>query len=115
MPLHFRLYICVHSQGDEFIIEAVSIGQVRRVRIGHDGRGGGCGWFLDKVVVREEGQAESEAVEFPCNRLVMVCFNYLFVFLLLEMIISQLVIVQYLFTDSDGLTVMRMMARLFRS
>ncbi|XP_030643524.1 lipoxygenase homology domain-containing protein 1 [Chanos chanos] len=56
------------SNADEFIIEAVSIGQVRRVQIGHDGRGGGCGWFLDKVVVREEGQAESEAVEFPCNR-----------------------------------------------
>ncbi|CAL8249227.1 unnamed protein product [Merluccius merluccius] len=53
---------------DEFIVEAVSIGQVQRVRIGHDGRGGGCGWFLDKVLVREEGQAETQAVEFPCNR-----------------------------------------------
>ncbi|KAM4615981.1 lipoxygenase homology domain-containing protein 1 [Polymixia lowei] len=53
---------------DEFIIEAVAIGQVRRVRIGHDGRGGGCGWFLDKVIVREEGQAEASAVQFPCNR-----------------------------------------------
>ncbi|KAM6965464.1 lipoxygenase homology domain-containing protein 1 [Aplochiton taeniatus] len=53
---------------DEFIIEAVSIGQVRRVRIGHDGRGGGCGWFLDKVAVREEGMAESQSAEFPCNR-----------------------------------------------
>ncbi|KAJ3604053.1 hypothetical protein NHX12_028794 [Muraenolepis orangiensis] len=53
---------------DEFIIEAVCLGQVQRVRIGHDGRGGGCGWFLDKVLVREEGQAESQAVEFPCNR-----------------------------------------------
>lgn len=73
---NLRHYICVHSQGDEFIIEAVSIGQVRRVRIGHDGRGGGCGWFLDKVVVREEGQAESEAVEFPCNRLVFIFFIY---------------------------------------
>lgn len=68
MSLHCRHCICVSSQGDEFIVEAVSIGQVRRVRIGHDGRGGGCGWFLDKVVVREEGQAEFEAVEFPCNR-----------------------------------------------
>uniref|UniRef100_A0A8C1ZDH5 Lipoxygenase homology domains 1b n=1 Tax=Cyprinus carpio TaxID=7962 RepID=A0A8C1ZDH5_CYPCA len=56
------------GNADEFIIEAVSIGQVRRVRIGHDGHGGGCGWFVDKVVVREEGQAESQAVEFPCNR-----------------------------------------------
>uniref|UniRef100_A0A3Q1CF52 Lipoxygenase homology PLAT domains 1b n=1 Tax=Amphiprion ocellaris TaxID=80972 RepID=A0A3Q1CF52_AMPOC len=53
---------------DEFIIEAVNIGQVHRVRIGHDGKGGGCGWFLDKVIVREEGQAEAHAVEFPCNR-----------------------------------------------
>uniref|UniRef100_A0A672Z7J4 Lipoxygenase homology domains 1b n=1 Tax=Sphaeramia orbicularis TaxID=375764 RepID=A0A672Z7J4_9TELE len=53
---------------DEFIIEAVSIGKIRRLRIGHDGKGGGCGWFLDKVMVREEGQAEAHAVEFPCNR-----------------------------------------------
>uniref|UniRef100_A0A8C6URX6 Lipoxygenase homology domains 1b n=1 Tax=Neogobius melanostomus TaxID=47308 RepID=A0A8C6URX6_9GOBI len=53
---------------DEFIIEAVSLGRVRRVRIGHNGKGGGCGWFLDKVIVREEGQAEANAVEFPCNR-----------------------------------------------
>uniref|UniRef100_A0A3Q3FUX6 Lipoxygenase homology PLAT domains 1b n=1 Tax=Labrus bergylta TaxID=56723 RepID=A0A3Q3FUX6_9LABR len=53
---------------DEFLVEAVAIGQVCRVRIGHDGKGGGCGWFLDKVVVREDGQAEAQAVEFPCNR-----------------------------------------------
>ncbi|KAJ8261234.1 hypothetical protein COCON_G00169570 [Conger conger] len=56
------------GNADEFLIEAVSLGQVYRVRIGHDGRGGGCGWFLDKVVVREEGQPESQAVEFPCYR-----------------------------------------------
>uniref|UniRef100_A0A674DFU0 Lipoxygenase homology PLAT domains 1 n=1 Tax=Salmo trutta TaxID=8032 RepID=A0A674DFU0_SALTR len=56
------------GNADEFLIEAVSLGQVRRVRIGHDGRGGGCGWFLDKVLVREEGQPESAAIEFPCNR-----------------------------------------------
>lgn len=55
-------------QHDEFLIEAVSLGQVRRVRVGHDGRGGGCGWFLDKVMVREEGQPESVAIEFPCSR-----------------------------------------------
>uniref|UniRef100_A0AAV2IX71 PLAT domain-containing protein n=1 Tax=Knipowitschia caucasica TaxID=637954 RepID=A0AAV2IX71_KNICA len=42
---------------DEFLIEAVTLGQVRRVRVGHDGRGGGCGWFLDKVsgLGRNEG------------------------------------------------------------
>ncbi|XP_028314075.1 lipoxygenase homology domain-containing protein 1 isoform X3 [Gouania willdenowi] len=53
---------------DEFIIEAVNIGRIRRVRIGHNGKGGGCGWFLDKVLVREEGQAEIQAYEFPCGR-----------------------------------------------
>uniref|UniRef100_A0A3B3XW86 PLAT domain-containing protein n=1 Tax=Poecilia mexicana TaxID=48701 RepID=A0A3B3XW86_9TELE len=51
---------------DEFLIESVFLGQVRRVRVGHDGRGGGCGWYLDKVLVREEGQPESSATEFPC-------------------------------------------------
>lgn len=56
------------AQADEFVIEAVSLGTLRRVRIGHDGRGGGCGWFLDKVLIREEGQPESTNVEFPCNR-----------------------------------------------
>ncbi|XP_076139289.1 lipoxygenase homology domain-containing protein 1-like [Alosa pseudoharengus] len=56
------------GNADEFMVEAVSLGQIRRIRIGHDGRGGGCGWFVDKVLVREEGQPESSAVEFPCNR-----------------------------------------------
>ncbi|XP_023678721.2 lipoxygenase homology domain-containing protein 1 isoform X1 [Paramormyrops kingsleyae] len=56
------------GNADEFLIEAVFLGQVRRVLIGHDGRGGGCGWFLDKVLAREEGQPETLAVEFPCNR-----------------------------------------------
>ena len=61
--MHMSLY-----QADEFLIEAVSLGTIRRVRIGHDGRGGGCGWFLDKVMVREEGQPEASSVEFPCYR-----------------------------------------------
>ncbi|KAF7660325.1 hypothetical protein LDENG_00284760 [Lucifuga dentata] len=43
---------------DEFIIESVFLGQLSRIRVGHDGRGGGCGWFLDKVLVREDGQPE---------------------------------------------------------
>ncbi|XP_059845764.1 lipoxygenase homology domain-containing protein 1 [Hypanus sabinus] len=56
------------GNADEFVIEAVSLKKVMRVRIGHDGRGGSCGWFLDKVVVKEEGAPESQAVEFPCYR-----------------------------------------------
>lgn len=67
--------IFLSFQLDEFIIEAVAIGKIRRVRIGHDGKGGGCGWFLDKVIVREEGEAEAHAVEFPCNRCITLIVN----------------------------------------
>lgn len=67
--------IFLSFQMDEFIIEAVNLGQIRRVRIGHDGKGGGCGWFLDKVIVREEGQAEAQAIEFPCNRCLHLNMN----------------------------------------
>ncbi|XP_062409544.1 lipoxygenase homology domain-containing protein 1-like [Sardina pilchardus] len=56
------------ANADEFLVEAVTLGQVRRVRVGHDGRGGGCGWFVDKVLIREEGQPEASAVDFPCYR-----------------------------------------------
>lgn len=61
-------FLSVLRQHDEFLIESVTLGRVRRVRVGHDGRGGGCGWFLDKVMVREEGQPESLATVFPCFR-----------------------------------------------
>ncbi|XP_004408596.1 PREDICTED: lipoxygenase homology domain-containing protein 1 isoform X1 [Odobenus rosmarus divergens] len=56
------------GSADEFTIESVTIRKVRRVRIRHDGRGGGSGWFLERVLVREEGQPESDNVEFPCLR-----------------------------------------------
>lgn len=51
--------------------------KVRRVRIRHTGIGGGSGWFLDRVLVREEGQPESDNVEFPCLRYVgPACFEF---------------------------------------
>ncbi|XP_044096927.1 lipoxygenase homology domain-containing protein 1 isoform X1 [Neovison vison] len=56
------------GNADEFTIEAVTMRKVRRVRIRHDGKGGGSGWFLERVLVREEGQPESDNVEFPCLR-----------------------------------------------
>lgn len=52
---------------DEFIIEAVSLQQISKIRIGHDSAGAGSGWFLDKVIVSEVGKKDSEIV-FPCNR-----------------------------------------------
>uniref|UniRef100_A0A7N5JZM6 Lipoxygenase homology PLAT domains 1 n=1 Tax=Ailuropoda melanoleuca TaxID=9646 RepID=A0A7N5JZM6_AILME len=53
---------------DEFTIESVTVRKVRRVRIRHDGKGSGSGWFLERVLVREEGQPESDNVGFPCLR-----------------------------------------------
>ncbi|KAG5195720.1 hypothetical protein JEQ12_012015 [Ovis aries] len=56
------------GNADEFTIESVTMRKVRRVRIRHDGKGSGSGWFLERVLVREEGQPESDNVEFPCFR-----------------------------------------------
>ncbi|KAL2778057.1 lipoxygenase homology domain-containing protein 1 isoform 6 [Daubentonia madagascariensis] len=56
------------GNADEFTIESVTMRKVRRVRIRHDGKGSGSGWYLDRVLVREEGQPESDNVEFPCLR-----------------------------------------------
>ncbi|XP_076450682.1 LOW QUALITY PROTEIN: lipoxygenase homology domain-containing protein 1-like [Babylonia areolata] len=55
------------GQVDEFEIEAVTLMKLRKIRIGHDGRGSGAGWFLDKVVVRQMDTDKYDA-EFVCNR-----------------------------------------------
>nr|KAI8760088.1 lipoxygenase homology domain-containing protein 1-like [Biomphalaria glabrata] len=52
---------------DEFEIEAVSLSKLRKIRIGHDGKGIGSGWFLDKVVVIPKDDKQGE-VTFNCNR-----------------------------------------------
>lgn len=51
--------------------------KVRRVRIRHDGKGSGSGWYLDRVLVREEGQPESDNVEFPCLRYIHPLSSFL--------------------------------------
>ncbi|XP_046284400.1 lipoxygenase homology domain-containing protein 1 isoform X1 [Marmota monax] len=56
------------GSADEFTIESVTMRKVRRVRIRHDGKGPGSGWYLERVLLREEGQPESDNVEFPCLR-----------------------------------------------
>ncbi|KAI5280037.1 Lipoxygenase-likey Domain-Containing Protein 1 [Manis pentadactyla] len=56
------------GNADEFTIESVTMRKVRRVRIRHDGKGVGSGWFLERVLLREEGQPESDNMEFPCLR-----------------------------------------------
>ncbi|GFN87702.1 hypothetical protein PoB_001420800 [Plakobranchus ocellatus] len=56
---------------DEFEIEAVTLHKLRKIRIGHDGKGAGAGWFLDKVVVTPLDARDREKqgeMTFTCNR-----------------------------------------------
>lgn len=58
-----------HFQIDTFVFEAVSLQELRKLVIGHDGQGHGAGWFLDKVIVKElEGENSGKEFIFPCNR-----------------------------------------------
>ncbi|XP_013416715.1 lipoxygenase homology domain-containing protein 1 isoform X2 [Lingula anatina] len=52
---------------DEFIVKAVTLKKLSKIRIGHDGSQAGDGWFLDKVVVKQEGSDKYDTV-FECNR-----------------------------------------------
>ena len=36
---------------DTFRLEAINLGELVKLRIGHDNRGVGPGWFLEKVTV----------------------------------------------------------------
>ncbi|KAM6375920.1 LOW QUALITY PROTEIN: oxygen-regulated protein 1 [Alca torda] len=57
-----------HGQMDIFCIKAVSLGDLEKVLISHDGAGPGSGWFLDKIVIKHKEGKEAQEVVFPCNR-----------------------------------------------
>ena len=61
---------------DEFLIEAVSLKALEKVRVGHDSTGPGSGWFLDKVVIKDPEDSAKEYV-FPCSRFAIVCLRAL--------------------------------------
>ncbi|XP_077976546.1 lipoxygenase homology domain-containing protein 1-like isoform X1 [Styela clava] len=59
------------KQTDTFVIEMDDIGDtIEKLRIGHDGKGWGAGWHLDKVQVRRllEGDKGHETYLFNCGR-----------------------------------------------
>ena len=56
-----------HSQVDKFIVEAVNLKELKKIRIGHDGKNPGAGWFLDKIVIHPENEP-NKATVFECNR-----------------------------------------------
>ena len=63
---------------DEFLIEAVSLKSLEKVRVGHDSSGPGSGWFLDKVVIKDPEDNTKEYV-FPCNRFGIIINSFLFI------------------------------------
>ncbi|KAG2458082.1 LOXH1 protein, partial [Polypterus senegalus] len=60
-PIKFR-----KGQTDIFPLEAVHLGYLEKVVIGHDGLGAGNGWFLEKVVVIDT--LKDIEYTFSCNR-----------------------------------------------
>ncbi len=54
------------GQCDEFSIAAVDLGQLEKIRIGHDNSGAAPGWFLERVEV--EHPETLTAWTFPCDK-----------------------------------------------
>ncbi|XP_035999806.1 lipoxygenase homology domain-containing protein 1 isoform X2 [Fundulus heteroclitus] len=51
---------------NEFTVEAVDLGDLEKLRIGHDNSGGSSGWFLDWVEV--DAPSQGQRLRFPCGR-----------------------------------------------
>nr|XP_058131522.1 oxygen-regulated protein 1 isoform X2 [Dasypus novemcinctus] len=56
----------LRGQTDTFFLEAVNLGDLYKIIIGHDGLGPGNGWFLDDVVVKDP--TTSRDYTFLCHR-----------------------------------------------
>eukprot|EP00057_Strongylocentrotus_purpuratus_P029279 XP_011683753.1 PREDICTED: uncharacterized protein LOC105447429 [Strongylocentrotus purpuratus] len=56
----------IQNQVDTFKVEAVSLGEVTTMEIGHDAKGYGAGIYLDHVTLRE-GEESETAYLFPVN------------------------------------------------
>ena len=49
---------------DQFVVESPSLGQIERVRISHDNKGFGPGWYLDKVCRYCKGNTAKPQISF---------------------------------------------------
>ena len=58
---------CV-PQTNEFDVEAVSLGELRKIRVGHNNEGASPGWFCESVTVSGP-EVQSGSVTFLVNRL----------------------------------------------
>lgn len=55
------------GQMDLFEIEAVNLGKLQKVVVGHDGKEKGQGWYLEKIIIKESKNSKSEFL-FPSKR-----------------------------------------------
>lgn len=55
------------DQVDVFRIEAVALKNLKKIRIGHDGKMAGDGWYLKRVTVKQEGNPKYDHT-FECDR-----------------------------------------------
>ena len=52
---------------DIFTVPAVDLGDVTSINVGHDGKGIGSGWKLDKVIIKQQASG-SKAFLFECDK-----------------------------------------------
>lgn len=50
---------------DSFLVEAVSLSDLQKVVLGHDGEGYGAGMYLKMITIQESQDSEEEWI-FPC-------------------------------------------------
>ncbi|XP_063398724.1 lipoxygenase homology domain-containing protein 1-like isoform X1 [Mytilus trossulus] len=55
------------SSKDVFKVEAVTLMGLKKIVIGHDAKNPGSGWFLDKVIVKQDGNSKYDTT-FTCER-----------------------------------------------
>ena len=60
--------LIVYFQCDIFELKAVDLGDLKKITVGHDGKGPGSGWFLDKVHVIEDHKDENSVTIFKCDQ-----------------------------------------------
>lgn len=54
------------GNSDTFEIKTSDIGNIRKIKIGHDGKGLGSGWHLKEVII--DAPKLGKKWRFPCNR-----------------------------------------------
>lgn len=52
---------------DTFVLEAVDLGKLSKVIIGHDGKGFAAGWYLEKLLIKSAEDSTTQYL-FDCDR-----------------------------------------------